>query len=166
MGNVDYWMGFLAWLNTWSNSLRCFRQRAISDSPSKRRMRTGRHWKRNWLWRKRRSKEHRQREKGGDELSFPSTDSKSHLLTKNCIFTVILIHIRNGFTHPLTLFPAWLWICFLFKGKIEPATIFDITVNTKQLIHMFALLLSLMGSHYVENTILNVFLFKILLLGQ
>lgn len=147
---------FLAWLmNTWSKSLWFFWQRDISDSPSKRRVGTGRHWKRNQLWRKRWVKEHRQRKKGGDELSFPSTDRKSHLLTKNCVFTVVLIHIRDGFTPLLALFPACLWISFLFtpapEGNIEPATTFDITVNTKQLIHMFALLLFLMGSHYVET---------------
>lgn len=170
MGNVDYWMGFLAWLNTWSNSLRCFSQRAISDSPSKWRMGTGRHWERNWLWRKRRSKEHRQREKGGDELSLPSTDSKSHLLTKNCIFTVILIHIRDGFTHLLTLFSCLVVNQFPFHARTRRK---HWTCNNlwyyseyKTANSYVCIVVVFNGQPLRWNMILNVFLFKILLLGE
>lgn len=58
----------------------------------------GRCGKRNQFWRTRRSKEHRQKNRE-DDLSFPSTDRKSRLLTKNRIFTVCVIHWCDGVIH-------------------------------------------------------------------
>lgn len=85
---------------------------------------TGRCGKRNQFWRTRRSKEQRQKKKGGDELSFPSTDRKSRLLTKNRIFPVCVIHIRNSVIHLCSLSFDYSWINFIFspilKGNNEP----------------------------------------------
>lgn len=53
--------------------------------------------KRNQFWRRRRSREHSQKKKGGDELSFPSIDKKSRLLTKN-LFPVCVIYAMVLFT--------------------------------------------------------------------
>lgn len=166
-------IGWVFWPRWWTHDLNLydfFRQRAISDSPSKRRMGTGRHWIRNQLWRKKRSKEHRQRKKGGDELSLPSTDRKSHLLTKNCIFTVVLIHIRDGFTPLFALFIClvvnqfpfhartrrkhWTWNNLWYYSDYKTANSYVCIVVVFN------------GQPLRWNTILNVFLFKILLLGQ
>lgn len=107
-------------------------------------MGTGRRWKRNQFWRKRRSKEHRQRKTGGDTLAFSSTDRKSHLLTKNCIFTAFLIHIQNGIIllcspffaclvmnqfhfHARTRRKHWTWNDLWYYNKYKPS-IWDVCI--------------------------------------
>lgn len=65
---------------------------------------TGRCGKRNQFWRRRRLREHSQKKKGGDELSFPSIDKKSRLLTKN-LFPVCVIY-TDGVIYAMVLFTS------------------------------------------------------------
>lgn len=118
----------------------------------------GRCGKRNQFWRTRRSKEHRQKKKRGDELSFPSTDRKSHFLTKKSPhLSVCVIHIRDGIIHlcsPFLIARSWINSMFtlILKGNTEPGMTFDMSMNTEDLIEtVFALLSKTMDHHGWET---------------
>lgn len=96
---------------------------------------------------------------------------KFHLLTKNCIFTVVLIHIRDVFTPLLALFSCLVVNQFAFHARTRRK---HWTCNNlwyyseyKTANNIYVCIVVVFNGQPLRwNTILNVFLFKILLLGQ
>lgn len=134
---------------------------------------TGRCGNRNQFRRTRRSKEHRQKKKGVDELSSPSTDRKSCLLTKPpAHLSVCVIHIRDGVIHLCSLFLiARSWINSIFSAILKGK---NRTWNDLWYDHEYrgpnsdslCIVIKTNEPPLLWNMGLNLFLFEILPLGR